>query len=172
MKKVVCPNCGREVYANCIKRHVRACQNRPSDEELERLYDDGVPYIRMSEKYSVGMTTIHAWLNDAGLLDRPRMMRKKRTCRTPDGYAFVVDHVLLLADPLPELAPLWGTGGGCVNCGHEAECRRRIDQLDLWPLCQTPTRRDVALAYVDGRIGFDGKLPEWLPEMVQELTRA
>jgi hypothetical protein len=29
----------------------------------------------------------------------------------------------------------------------------------------------VALAYLDGRIGFDGDMPQWLPEMVKELTR-
>lgn len=80
----------------------------------------------------------------------------------------VKDPVIPMADKV--FAPRWGKRGGCENCQCREECERRRD-LDLWPLCCLPTRREVALAYIDGRLAIDGKLPRWLPDLVEKMTR-
>jgi len=171
MKKSTCPHCGREYSINNLHFHTRSCRKRPSDEELKRLFFDGYPEDKLGQILGVTRYTIHKWLDEAGLLGQTRTIRRrKRRCNNPETFTFIQDHVFPLAEPSNELAPRWGYGGGCAYCGHEDECRRRVELLDLWPLCQVPTRLDVALAFIDGRIGFDGHLPEWLPGVVEELT--
>jgi len=170
VEKRACAYCGRKYGINTLWSHERSCRKRPPDQELSRLYFGGCSATRMCQIFGVKRWTLDRWLEDAGLRGQPRTVRRTRQCNTPEKFKFIGEHVFPLADPIPLLAPLWGQGGGCANCGHETECRRRIDQLDLWPLCQIPTRRDVAMAYLEGRIGFDGDMPEWLPETVEELT--
>jgi hypothetical protein len=73
-----------------------------------------------------------------------------------------------------EFAPRYGgldanSNKGCTSsCPDYEQCKQRQFE-NLWPLCCLPTQMEVALAYRDGKIGFDHNVPEWLPEMVERI---
>jgi len=155
-----CPVCGLSFHPKGFKRHARKCKSRPPVDELRRCYQQGLSRRQMGKKWGVTKYLATRWLAEAGIIEFPSYIR---TYDQDEAYDQLVDPGL-------GLAPLWGQKGGCESCGQSDECWRRMRDLDLWPLCQVPTRREVALAYRDGRIGFDGNLPEWLPGQVKELS--
>jgi len=124
------------------------------EEKLRQLCSDGVYQKDIAKHFGVSSNTIRRHLNKHGL----------RAQGLPQLKEVISEN---LADPI--YAPLWGVKIGCDRCKNIKECQRRQSQ-DLWPLCCIPTRLEVALAYRDGRIGHDDNMPEWLPELVKELT--
>jgi len=151
----------RHLHKNGVKmrrpKNINWAQIPP--EELRRLYGQGASLSKLAKKYRVGRRTILRHLERLGIYVKPP---------PPKSLKLTDDHVKPLAGL--DYAPMRGKSTkGCMICKKHDECRRRQLQ-DLWPLCCIPTRLEVALAYRDGRIGHDDNMPEWLPDLVQELT--
>ena len=154
---LVCRHCGRTVRSRSgLRGHERSCRLRPTDDELRQFYADGYSYSRLSRFIGVSIETAKRWYAEVGYK------------KTPAGsYMRTCVDILPLAGS--EMAPLYAQRCGCEHCADLAECKRR-QLMDLWPLCCIPTRREVAIAYRDGRIGLDGNAPEWLAGMLEEVN--
>lgn len=157
-----CPLCGRMITTNAMAAHLKSCRRRPPNDVIHQHYRDGVSIGRLSRIYNIRWQTAQQWYRLAGYQGSPE--RKGDVQRLYLREVDVRPNHLLAGRVF---APMLGISG--CPCQRIDECRRRL-ALDLWPLCQIPTRLDVALAYVHGRIGFDGNLPDWLPELAEELN--
>ena len=160
-----CDLCGRQIPVNKWESHRHSCKQRPSDDELRRMFRAGVSYAQLGRDLNVSRTIVRSWFTALGLAKfkmKPGSPRMRKGVQPPDG-----DHIRPLADL--QYAPMRGIyTSGCHTCDKLEECQRR-QALELWPLCCIPTRHEVALAYRDGRIGHDDNMPDWLPELVKEL---
>jgi len=155
--RITCPTCGMLVRSNLIERHTTACGKLPDNETMLKLYKEGqLTRTEMARMWGVDHNFV-------------RRQYERRLGITFWKRKFVRQPSVPLAGA--EFAPRYGIRvmGGCEDCPEIDECRRWID-LGLWPLCCRPMQHEVALAYRDGRIAFDGDMPEWLPELVRELT--
>ena len=149
----ICPFCGEAFHSNNIGRHRTACQHRPDDRDLRQLWEDFGNATRVAAEIGVAATTVRKWLVAAEIdVEHPHVVGGSAPVRPP------------LAGP--EFAPLYGCNRGCDFCGRLAECDQRMRQ-NLWPLCCLPSQHEVAWAYRDGLIGFDSRLPEWLPALLE-----
>ena len=141
----------------------RPDRHQINPDELRRLCRRGMSINKLAEHFGCSSRTIKR------RIDRYKIqLPLSAAACTPARHRFTGTHVVPLAGP--RFAPLMGwRSSGCTElCPGYGECCRR-QELGLWPLCCVPTRHEVALAYRDGLIGFDGDMPEWLPGLVEEL---
>jgi len=156
-----CPICGVEIGQPGFARHVTACQRLPDDQTLLQVYESGLSQNKMSQRWGVSDSLISkAYRDRLGITEWNLAAR-----------GVIIQAKRNNGGELLQYAPLYGVmmRGGCERCPRYEECKQR-QRLDLWPLCCLPTRREVALAYRDGRIGHDDRMPKWLPDLVKELT--
>lgn len=152
-----CPYCGWTISAHVYTRHVSVCRLRPDDDDLVSLWLDLGCVTRVANEIGVDCRIARRWLKGVGIdTDRPLVSGSTPPTRPP------------LAGR--EFAPRYSKArSGCEGCPEYEECRRRL-AVDLWTLCCIPSQHEVAWAYRDGRIGFDGNMPEWLPQVLEAIA--
>ena len=155
MDRQFCPFCDRAVPLNTWRRHVVSCSKRPTDTDLIEMWWELGNVAKLAGVLHVAERTVRRWFAEIG---------------------FDASHPPVLYSPPvrpplagQEFAPRYGPkANGCDGCPDHFECRRRM-RRDLWPLCCIPSQHEVAWAFIDGRIGFDSDMPEWLPAVVEEM---
>lgn len=153
-----CPYCGETFNNNLFRRHIEFCRKLPDKNTLIEL-SNTITISQLAYELGVDQGSLRQHYQRLGIYDFK--IRNKHMTRDLPPLA---GH---------DFAPRFGgralgTNTDCVSCVDYAECKGR-QANNLWPLCCLPTRVEVALAFRDGKIGFDHNMPEWLPELVETI---